>query len=151
MTPIELQTAILTRLSGFTDLTDLLATDADGTGPAIYDHVPQEVSDDDGTGSTPNPFFPYIRIGEYTAIPFDTHSSSGSDNTITIHSWSRYRGMLEIKQIQRQTYLALHRFNLVVAGVDMIDSQWDSADVFLDDDGLTRHGVQRFRILLDEG
>ncbi len=151
MTPWELQIAIKTRLDAFAGLTAILATDADGTGAAIYDHVPQEVSDDDGSGGIVSPNFPYIRIGEFTAIPFDTHSSQGSDNTITIHSWSRYRGMSEIKRIQRQTYLALHRFELVVSGVDTVDCQWDSVDVFLDDDGLTRHGVQRFRIMLDEG
>lgn len=148
MTPFELQIAIFTRLSAFTALTDLLADDVDGSGPAVYDHVPQEVSDDSDQDSGN---FPYVRVGEFTAIPFDTHDSQGSDNTITIHSWSRYRGMSEIKRIQRQVYLALHRFGLVVTGVDMIDCQWESADVFLDDDGLTRHGVQRFRIMLDEG
>lgn len=151
MTPWELQQSIFTRLGAFAGLTSILATDADGSGPAIYDHVPQEVSEDDGSSGAGNPNFPYIRVGEVTAVTFDTHSSSGSDSTITIHAWSRYRGMSQVKRIQRQTYLALHRFNLVVSGVDTVDCQWESSDVFEDDDGLSRHGVQRFRIMLDEG
>lgn len=131
MTPWALQEAIYSRLNGFAGLTALI--------DAVYDHVPQD------------PTFPYVQIGEDTAIPFDTHDSSGSDNTVTIHSWSRYRGKKEIKDIQRQVYLALHRFALSVTGVDTVDCQWEFADSFLDDDGLTRHGVQRFRVMLDEG
>ena len=131
MDPWELQLAIFARLNAFAALTALVDD--------IYDHVPQEA------------LFPYLRIGEFTGIPFDTHSDQGGDNTITIHSWSRHRGFMEIKQIQRETYNALHRFALVVTGFDTIDCVYESADTFLDDDGLTRHGVQRFRVILDEG
>lgn len=131
MTPWELQKAIFTRLNAFAALTALI--------DAIYDHVPQD------------PTFPYLQIGDDTSVPFDTHDSQGSDNTITIHSWSRYRGKSEIKQIQRETYNALHRFSLVVTGVTTVDCEWEFADSFKDPDGITRHGVQRFRVMLDEG
>lgn len=129
MTPWALQQAVYTRLTGYGDLTALI--------DAVYDHVPQ------------NPTFPYVQIGDETAVPFDTHDSIGSEATITIHSWSRYRGKKETKQIQREIYNALHRHALSVSGVTTVDCQWEFADSFIDDDGLTRHGVQRFRVILD--
>lgn len=131
MTPVALQQAIFDRLNAFAALTALI--------DAVRDHVPQDA------------VFPYVVIGEDTGIPLDTHSSSGSDTTATIHTWSRERGKKETKEIQRQIYLALHRFDLVVAGVDTVDCEWEFAESFIDEDGLTRHGVQRFRIMLDEG
>jgi hypothetical protein len=128
----DLQQAIFARLKAFAPVIALV-TD-------VYDSVaPQDA------------VFPYLVIGEVAAVPFNTHSSQGSDSTITIHSWSEFRGQSEIKRIQDATKDALDRFDLVVAGVDMINSEWDVSDSFVDDDNLTIHGVQRFRILIDEG
>ena len=132
MTPWVLQEAIKTRLEAFAALTAL------GVGD-ILDHATQDAA------------FPYVVIGDDTSNPMDTHGTVGSDNTVTIHTWSRYRGRKETKEIQREIYNALHRHALVVSGVDTVDCQWEFGESFLDEDGLTRHGVQRFRVLLDEG
>lgn len=126
----ELQQAVFTRLGAVAAVTALVST-------RIYDNAPQSA------------VFPYIVVGDDTAIPADTHSTKGSDNTITVHSWSRYRGRKEIKQIQQAVYDALHQHALVVSGAATVNCGWEYAESFLDADGLTRHGVQRFRVILD--
>jgi len=126
----ELQQAVLTRLDGYSALKPALVT-------AVYDAVPQ------------NAVFPYVVIGDDTTIPFNTHTTVGGEHTITIHAWSRYKGKSEIKRIQEQIYAALNRYALSVSGATMVNCEQEYAESFLDEDGLTRHGVQRMRVLLD--
>lgn len=106
--------------------------------PDVYDDVP--------VGAT----FPYIAIGEDTHIPFDTDDSLGAESTVTIHVWSRYRGKKEAKDAQALVYAALTRQSLPVEGHDLITLEFEYSEVLLDPDGITRHGVQRFRSLCEQ-
>lgn len=126
----ELQQGLRTRLAGYSGLSSLVGT-------RVYDHVPQDAA------------FPFVVIGDDTMIPFDTHSTIGGEHTVQVHTWSRYRGNAETKQIQSQIYNALHRYALTVSGGTMVDCQCEYAETFLDADGLTMHGVTRFRVLVD--
>jgi hypothetical protein len=126
----ELQRAIVDRLA------DDAAVMAIATG--VFDHVPQ--------GAT----FPYVVIGDDLASAVDTDDTLNADHVVTVHTWSRYRGQKETKQLQQAVYAALHRGALTVASAVYVDCQAETQESFLDDDGLTRHGVQRFRVLLDE-
>jgi len=110
----------------------------------VYDAVPQAA--DSGSGSA----FPYVTIGEDTAIEWDTDTELGADLTITIHTWSRYRGRKETKQIQGLIYGILHRANLSISGYHLVGVDWLQSESFMDTDGLTRHGVQTFRITIEE-
>lgn len=125
----ELQQALFSRLDGYSGLKAIVS--------AIYDNVSQ--------GAT----LPYVVIGDDTLIPFDTHSTIGGEHTVTIHSWSGYQGRSEIKRIQSQVYDALHRYALTVSGAVTVTCEQEFAETFVDADGLTRHGVQRFRVMLD--
>jgi len=109
----------------------------------VYDAVPQP---EDGGDIAE---FPYVTIGEDTFTPFDTDNSIGYDATLTIHTWSRQRGRKETKEIQQEIYNALHRQTLTVAGFHFINLAFEFADTFVDSDGLTRHGVQRFRCIIE--
>lgn len=131
-----LQAAIYDLLSADTAISSLVA--------GVYDDVPQG-SD---TGSSAD--FPYITIGEAVHTAWDTDTSRGDDASITVHVWSRYPGRAETKQIQGAIYDALHRSNLAVTGYATVGVDWEQSESFLDTDGETRHGVQTFRILLDE-
>ncbi len=126
----ELQKAIHARL----DETPALKAIAD----AVYDHVPQDAA------------FPYVVVGEDLATPAHVDDSLDTDHMATIHTWSRYRGRAETKQLQQTVYNALHRKPLTVENANYVDCNIESEENFLDDDGLTRHGVQRFRFFLDE-
>jgi hypothetical protein len=128
----ELQQAIYTRLTGYTALMAI--------AKAVFDDVPQDIADTS---------FPYVQIGDDTTIPFNTHSSVGGEHTITIHSWSRYRGKSEIKRIQAQIYAALDRYALSVSGGTMVNCEQEFSTSFLDADGITRHGISRYRVILD--
>ena len=107
----------------------------------VYDNVPQ------------NAAFPYVTIGEDTAIQWDTMPDGsgkghGQEATLTIHTWSRYAGRKETKELQGSIYTALHNQSLSMDDHTMALLQFEYADSFMDDDGRTRHGVQRFRMLV---
>jgi len=106
-------------------------------GFPCYDHVPQDSA------------FPYIVVGDDTSIPWDTDTSVGSETTCTIHVWSQQRGRKEVKDIFTALYNKLHRSNFPISGGLLIECQAEFAETFLDPDGLTRHGVMRFRLTVD--
>ena len=110
----------------------------------VYDNVPQPL--DGGAASN----FPYITIGEDDFTDWSTDTESGADVTVTIHSWSRYRGRKEIKAIQSAVYGVLHRATLSVNNWYFVSCDFLTSNTLVDPDGLTRHGIQTFRILLDE-
>lgn len=109
------------------------------TSYAVYDDVPQETS-----------AFPYITIGEDNHTFADTDTELMNRVSITVNTWSRYRGRKEIKEMQAEVYNALHRANLVEAGYNFVTITQESSISFLDADGITRHGVQTFNLLIEE-
>jgi len=131
-----IQTAIHAALTADAALMALVA--------GVHDEVPQPA--DSGSDDQ----FPYVVIGDDTHIPFDTDNSVGADTTITIHVWSRYSGRKQVKEIQGAIYDVLHRQTISVAGFSLVGIDWLQSQSFLDSDGLTRHGVQTFRITVEE-
>lgn len=119
----QIQAAIFTRLSS--------------VGTPVYDHVPQD---------TP---FPYIVIGDDTSTAWDTDNSIGSESTLTIHVWSRQRGRKEVKEIMADIYASLHRHDVSISGGVLVECAAEFQESFLDPDGITRHGVIRFRLIVD--
>lgn len=104
-------------------------------GTRVYDHVPNQAT------------FPYVTIGESTALPFDTKTHTGLDQTLTIHAWSRdYRGRKNVEDILNASYGVLHRGTLSVSGHTFIDCQLEFSETFVDPDGQTFHGVARYRV-----
>ena len=90
---------------------------------------------------------PYVNIGESTELEWDTDNTLGREMTLTVHSWSAYRGMMDVKELMDVIKLNLHNQNLAVPGEIVVLMLQEFAEVSLDSDGLTRHGVQRFRLL----
>lgn len=140
-----IQSALFEHLIVYPALDSLLprAIDAEGntlTRPAIYDHPPQDI---DAVG------LPYVLIGEDTGAPFETDGSVGVEATLTLHTWSHYRGRLEVKRIQREIYNALNRATFPIAGGYLIDLSYEYSDTAIEEDGIIRHGTQRFRLLAD--
>lgn len=105
----------------------------------VYDNVPEE-----------SVTYPYITIGEAIHNEFDTDTELGNDVSVVIHSWSDHRGRKEVKEIQNAVYQALNRTELTTTGYNFISSDFVTSQTFVESDGKTRHGVQEFRILLDE-
>lgn len=123
--------AVFSALLAGTSFTNLVGT-------RLYDHVP--VSPDPAT-------FPYVEVGESTGASFDTKTEMGFEQTIVLHTWSRYRGRKETKQIQAAIYGLLHRGTLSGTAFTPVNMEHEFTEVFTDPDGLTYHGIQRFRVV----
>jgi|TARA_B100001559_G_scaffold290655_1_gene269821 hypothetical protein len=102
----------------------------------VYDFVPE------GTA------FPYVKIGEQTMVDNGTKNKKGTDFTIEVHTFSRYRGSVEIKNIMSVVYDILHESSLSVSGADLINMRFEFSDIIKENDGLTTHGLQRFRVFV---
>ena len=125
-----LQTAIYSLLSADSTLDGLVGNNR------IYDEVPQ------------NSAYPYVVIGEETTIDAGTKDKDAQEFTQTIHIWSRYRGSKQTKDIAQRIYTLLHNVAISVSGASFVNSRNEFFTILLDDDGLTRHGVMRFRVVI---
>jgi hypothetical protein len=106
------------------------------TPTPVYDAVPK--------GSA----YPYVTVGEDVESEWDTKTDTGEDVDVVIHQWSRYQGRKEIKDLQSSIYTALHYQGLTLEHGAIVLLKWQSSETFMDEDGVTRHGVMRFRALL---
>tara|TARA_Y100001972_G_C7626733_1_gene314392 strand:- start:805 stop:1206 length:402 start_codon:yes stop_codon:yes gene_type:complete len=102
----------------------------------VFDDVPQSAS------------YPYIALGEETAVDFSVKDIQGGDLTVNIHVWSQYKGSKETKQIMDKIHDLLHNINLTVTGFNLINLRFEFSDIMRDPDGITRHGVMRFRAII---
>ena len=127
---IPIQTAIFDRLSAELDV-------------PVYDAVPQAADSGDDSA------FPYVTIGDDIVSEWDTDTSTGFDTEVTVHAWTRYRGRREVKLIQEAIYDALHLHSLSIPGWHTVLCLFLTADSFMDADGITRHGVIRFRLVTE--
>ena len=126
---VTLQTTVYNALLASNPLTTKLG------GNNIYDFVPE------------NTAFPYVKIGDQTMVDDGTKTKNGTDFTIMIHTFSRYRGSKEIKEIMSLVYDVLHESSLSVSGA-MNNMRFEFSDIIKENDGLTTHGVQRFRVFV---
>ena len=62
--------------------------------------------------------------------------------------WSRYRGSKEAKEIMDRIHTLLHDSSLTVSGTNLINLRFEFSDLVRDPDGITRHGIMRFRAIL---
>lgn len=122
-----LQKAVFTALTGNAPLM------AKVTG--IFDRVPV------GTA------FPYVTIGEATAADWSTKTSDGQNHTLTLHAWSRAAGRQEAKEILDLIHTALHNEALTLDAGALVLLQYAFSETLSDPDGITTHGVIRFRAL----
>jgi hypothetical protein len=97
--------------------------------------------------AAPNQVFPYVTIGEFIGDQLDTLEEEAIDLDLTVHVWSRQPGMQECQQLMTKAKDALHRQRLPVSGFQWVDTIWEYAQTMRDPDGMTRHGILRFRVV----
>jgi hypothetical protein len=129
----DVQTGVFAGLTGNTALTNLLAAGA----ASVLDHVPA------GTA------LPYVVIGETSSRPMDSQRVSGNDMTLTIHAYSRGSGMHQLKSIMSAVYAALHDVSFAVPNQILVLCQCLETATLLEGDGMTRHGIQHFKIITE--
>ena len=125
----QLQKSIFTALNG--NVTGVCSANI-----PIYDDVPE--------GSV----YPYVVIGEETTSNNGTKTLDGVEHTITLHVWSQYRGRREIKEIMQSVYEKLHNTAITVTGASLVNIRQEFSNTLAEQDGITRHGVMRFRAVL---
>jgi len=124
-----LQSTVYSTLTGDSTLTTSL-------GASIFDEVPE------GTAT------PYVTIGEDTTTDYSAKGIDGSDITVNIDVWSEYKGSKECKEIMDRIHDLLHDSNLSVSGFNLVNLRFEFSDILRDPDGVTRHGVMRFRAII---
>lgn len=91
--------------------------------------------------------FPYCTVGEMIAGHDDTLRDQAVDIEITVHLWSRHRGMQELQTLMALAKDTLDRKILPVTGFQWVTTIWTYAQTLRDADGVTRHGILRFRVM----
>lgn len=99
----------------------------------VFDHVPAETA------------FPYITMGENTARHWGAAGLDGVEATLTLHAWSRARGRRQVKEIIAAIHRILHDANLAVTGHALVNLRFEYTETVLESDGITYHGLARFR------
>ena len=102
----------------------------------IYDDVPE------GT------VYPYVVIGEETSSNNGTKTLDGVEHTLTLHVWSQYRGRREIKEIMQSVYEKLNNTAITVTGASLVNIRQEFSNTLAEQDGITRHGIMRFRAVV---
>ena len=110
----------------------------------VYDDAPQLPE------GMPDSDFPYVVIGDDQHGPFDTDDQVGASTLINLHFWSRYAGFKEVKGLMGEAYDLLNRAILAKTGYNIVDCIREFSDTFVDPDGRTRHGIQRYRLTIQE-
>lgn len=102
-----------------------------------------------GSGNVPDNIEDrYVVIGNNTAIDWSTDGRTGFETTVTIHTWDtlpKSHGFYYLKLLMGEVYITLNRATLAVSGYNVLELDYEFSESMLDPDGLTTHGVQRFR------
>lgn len=130
---LDVQTGLLSKLSGASALTGLLAAGAGG----IYDHVP--------AGSA----YPYVVIGMAVSRPLDTQGTTACDVTATIDVYSRAPDFKNLKAIAVAIYDTLHRQIYNIPNQTLVLSRWIESDMRLEESGKVRRASLRYQIITD--
>jgi hypothetical protein len=125
---LELQAAIIRKLESITARGNI-------TFP-IFDSVPQDQP------------APYVTVGEAIVTDYSADVTTGFNMLFTVHTWTDYFGLVECKNIQAEIYGRLNRCVLNVAGYNCLGCDFESSDIMDDPNGITKHGVQQFRVLM---
>lgn len=88
--------------------------------------------------------FPYVQFGQSAVLD---NYPPGCSVQAYVHVWSTAEGSHEVKTLQQQIKELLQKCAHERGGWRFSAIRQQHLDVFLDEDGETWHGVQRFRAL----
>lgn len=109
------------------------------TDYTVYDANPQ------------NAPYPYVVMGEITAKEWSDKLEDGAEVYSTIHVWSQYDGRKEADEMADAITQGLTSYALVLEpNFRCAFDKLDNYSLLVDIDGKTRHGVLRFKYLIEE-
>ena len=126
----DLQTILYSTLNGDSTLDGIVGNNK------IFDNVPQDTS------------YPYVAIGDITAINRGTKTLDGNEYVLDIDVWSTYRGKKEISDALERIYELLHDTTYSVSGANMVVSQVRNTITLVENNGITRHGVLSLSVIV---
>lgn len=97
---------------------------------------------------------PYVTIGNYTTLPYDSKTTDGREMTVTLHTWSTVASKAETLKLQSNIIKALKNPLTLREGHTVQLVRPELSETLRDNtDGNTVwiHGVQRFRFKINEG
>lgn len=117
-----------------------LAADSVTKGYVIYDDNPEQ------------PVYPYIVWGITTTKDWKDKCDPGSDFSLTLDFWSQYPGSLEIARMMDNALrvLTASYFDLRPSGFYVVQTDLEQNDRIVDMDGYTKHGIMKFKYLVQE-
>ncbi len=132
--PKETQRTIYTLLSGDAALIALI-----GSGK-VFDHVPD------------NTAYPYVVLHITPWNDRGSHNTEGFETEFQITTWYRApgRGDLKVQDIQARIDTLLHTVDISISGWNTLVLRRTFVDILTDDDGVTKQGIQRFKLLIGD-
>jgi len=106
-------------------------------GDRVYDAPPRDAA------------FPYVTIGGTRVEDWSTGTEDGAEIRLTLEVWSRERGKRECHEILETVEAALHQAALSLEDHALVNLRFEFADVDRERDGVTYHGVARFRAVTE--
>ena len=94
--------------------------------------------------------FPKIWIEDGGADDWSNKDDNGLEAFVNLHVGSQKEGTKEIRGLMDKCHSALHNVDLVLANGQSVLCQFLRHDVVIDSDGITRHGIMRFILLVSE-
>ena len=94
--------------------------------------------------------FPKIWIEYGGADDWSNKDDNGLEAFVNLHIGSQKEGTKEIRGLMDKCHSALHNVDLVLANGQSVLCQFLRHDVVIDSDGITRHGIMRFKLLVSE-
>jgi len=132
---VQTAIAVIAALKADATLTALLTTYA--ASPAVFTHVPQDLES-----------YPYVVLFDSGMTSENNDAYLGFEGVFNLHSWTDQRDMAVIGNIQKAIYDVLNHAELTMTGYEVPDIQQEFSTILRDPDGITLHGVQRYKILI---
>lgn len=118
-------------------ITSTLRSGVASLSSRVYDLAPQ------------NPTFPYVSYGPALSEPYDGVGMDGWECLFEVHTWSRpaTRDRAECQSIMSNIEQLLHGQVLTLDSEAFVNGRMVSSRTLADPDGVTVHGIQRFRFI----
>lgn len=94
--------------------------------------------------------FPMIWIEDGGTSDWSDKDYDGLEAVITLHIGSQYRGTKEIRTWMDKAHSLLHDASLTLTTEQSVLCRFLRSEIVTDSDGITRHGVMRFSLLINE-
>lgn len=114
-----------------------------GDPPRVYDKAPANAN------------YPYARIGDDQAVGDSNSCADGWEVYVTVHVYGRHpqAPRPQVKAILNAIALALGNNDALIApaGFVVTEVELEQSRTYMEEDGLTAHGVLTFKYLVDDG